>query len=259
MFAVAVLMTGCLGLTAQHEGPDTLTVSGPVTVADSLDVPSGQYRNTVKYNSSPATAPAHAHVVWNPEIQGISLVYRQPQAIAAWRGGEMTAYGQSAAMPGLMGMAEGTVSVSQQMGAFTLTAYGEAVKYGYYRGLDTSWGFGGSLTYTVNDKLSVTLFGNYSTPVGRLQPAMAGYANLPAFGGYVNYNFSSRWGVRAGVRSYRSMLNNHWETVPIVEPYYRINKNASIGVDVGGILYQILRASSGAFGPKNPTIGPPVP
>lgn len=134
------------------------------------------------------------------------------------------------------------------------------MKYGYFNGLTTSYGIGGSLSYRINDRLSVTMFGNYYTPTGNVNPAMAGYISLPSFGGYVDYRFSERWGVKVGAQSYRTSDTGRWHTQPMVIPYYRLSEKAEIGVDVGGILYNIIRSSRGKSFQNmgNPTIPPPV-
>lgn len=87
---------------------------------------------------------------------------------------------------------------------------------------------------------------------------MAGYVNIPNFGGYLDYDISGPWGIRLGAQAYHSMSSNHWETQPIVMPYFRISGRNVIGIDVGAILYQILNARAHGHGPFNPTIRPPV-
>ncbi|MGN0219227.1 MAG: hypothetical protein ACI4AX_02965 [Muribaculaceae bacterium] len=163
-------------------------------------------------------------------------------------------------MPGLMAVESGRLALEQELGRFTLTAYGEALKYGYFRGLSTTYGFGGSLTYRASDRLSLTLFGSYYSPMRALTPAMAGYMNVPSVGAYADYSFSDRWGVKAGVQSYRSMITGRWETQPIVMPYFKVSGDHAIGVDVGGMLYQIIRsaASDSRNSYSNPTIPPPL-
>lgn len=159
-----------------------------------------------------------------------------------------------------MGIESGTLDFRQRVGALTISLFASATKYGYFRGLSTSYGFGGSLSYDFNDKLGMTVFGSYaSSPVGMNQAAMLGYVSSPVIGGYLDWRFADHWGVKVGAQSYRSIAYGRWETQPIAMPYYRTSSGAEIGIDVGGILYQVIRqASGGSWGnPGNPTIGRP--
>lgn len=180
--------------------------------------------------------------------------------IFLWNNGGVFGDVSSTSMPGMMGVESGRLTLVQQAGRFTFAAYGEAVKYGYYGGLQTSLGFGGSVGYRISDRVSVTLFGSYYTRLNAgMTPGMMGYTAIPNFGGYVDYRFADRWGVKVGAQAYRSDVTNRIEAQPMVIPYYKLSKNAEIGVDVGGILYQIIRSNSSHGQRMNPTIAPPRP
>lgn len=172
--------------------------------------------------------------------------------------GALTFAGSSNSLPGMMGIETGSVSFTRQFGNLTVSAYADASHYGYFRGMQTSWGFGGSLTYRVNERLAFTAFGSYSSPLRPVNPAMASYMSVPSFGGYASIELNEHWGVNVGAQANRSLVTNRWEAQPIVEPFYKINGKAAIGVDVGGILYQLIRSHSEGHGRSNPTIGPPV-
>lgn len=182
--------------------------------------------------------------------------------IALWRSGGLFGSAGQRSLPGMMGIESGSIFLVQQAGRFTFTAHGDAVKYGYFGGLQTIYGFGGSISYDFSDKVGITLFGSYYTPLHRgMTPSMQGYTSIPNFGGYVDYRFSDHWGVKVGGQAYRSSVNNRMEAQPIVMPYYRLSKNAELGIDVGGILYNIIKnnRNGGARGGNmNPTIPPPV-
>lgn len=176
-----------------------------------------------------------------------------------WSDGAVIVSGSQTSMPGFMGIDNGRLSLVQNFGNLTLTAYGEANHYGYFRGMATSWGFGGSASYRFSERLSLTVFGSYNTSVGLPNPAMAGYVGVPTFGGYFDYRFSDHWGMKLGAQAYRSMVTNSWEAQPMATPYYRFDNGQEIGIDVGGILYNIIRNNSHKhIGPRNPTFGPPV-
>lgn len=177
--------------------------------------------------------------------------------IFLWRNGGVFGNVSSASMPGLMGVERGSVIFLQQAGRFTFTAHADAAKYGYFNGLQTSLGYGASVSYRFSDRVSMTVFGSYYTPLNAMSPAMAGYTSTTNFGGYVDYQFSDRWGIKLGAQAYRRSDTRSLEAQPIAIPYYKISKNAEIGVDVGGMLYQIIRGSGNSSRRMNPTIAPP--
>lgn len=205
------------------------------------------------------TSPASYGWMKAPTLPQFSYTLRSSGAIAAWDSGALLGTASAESLPGLMGIERGGVAMTHSAGAFSMTAYGEAVKYGFFGGLRTSWGFGGSLTYEASERLSFTLFGSYYSRVGPMAPAMAGYVSIPTIGGYADWRISDRWGVQAGAQAYRSMMTGRWEAQPIVAPYYRLSPNSRISVDVGGILYQLLRNNSGSMRRSNPTLGPDIP
>lgn len=179
--------------------------------------------------------------------------------IFLWRNGGVFGNVSTASMPGLMGVESGSIIFMQQAGRFTFTAHADAAKYGYFNGLQTTFGYGGSIGYRFSDRVSMTLFGSYYTPLnaGAMLPAVAGYTSVTNFGGYVNYQFSDHWGIKVGAQAYRRSDTGSFEAQPIAIPYYKISKNAEIGVDIGGMLYQILKGSGSSSHRMNPTIAPP--
>lgn len=187
-------------------------------------------------------------------------MYQNRATVTSWHNGTIYLEGGAQTYPGLMSINTGTFNIGQTFGHFSVNLYGSAIKYGYFNGLQTSYGFGADVTYRFSERLSLTVFGSYHSPVMIKNPAIAGYVSVPSFGGYFDYLFSDKFGVQVGAQSYRSLLSRRWETQPIVKPYYRISSKASIGVDVGGIIYQLLKSNVGknSWGPRNPTIGPPV-
>lgn len=196
-----------------------------------------------------------------PNYQNLSRLRVEPFTpglIASWGSGGIVGSTDMESMPGLMGKESGKIAIIQNVGRFSFTAYGAAEKYGYYGGLDRTVGFGGSVSYRASDRVGITLFGSYYSPLRSPQGAVAGYVSVPRIGGFVDYSFSEHWGVEVGAQSYRSSINGHWHTQPIVTPYYRINKHTKIGMDVGGILYNLLyRQTEKSSRRANPTI--PIP
>lgn len=187
-----------------------------------------------------------------------SLRFTEDSYLASWSGGGVVASGSMTQLPGLMGIESGRVALIQQFDRLSLSLSVSADKYGYFRGLQTGYGVGLNINYRFAPNLSLTLFGNYYSPVRPLTPAMAGYMNSSNFGGYLSYDFAPHWGVSVGAQTERSFYNGRWETRPIVMPYYKISDDVKIGADVGGIIYEVLRAVAGPA-PRQGTIPPPPP
>ena len=88
------------------------------------------------------------------------------------------------------------------------------------------------------------------------QLAKKGYlVHLGSFGGYIDWRFAGCWGVKVGATAQQSIFSGRHEVRPTVIPYFHLGPGADIGVDVGGILYELLRSNSHR-GPVNPTVGP---
>lgn len=244
---------------AQIEAPDSLRLDSIRHIELTTASPSFGYiapTSVSGYNHilrSQTPVPAESRVFHHKPIH--------PGEIASWYRGGISGFTGSESLPGMMGIEQGRISLYQSVGNFTFTAYGEALKYGFYRGLRTSTGFGGSIGYMLNDNVSFTVFGSYYTSPGSMLPSMAGYTSIPMFGGYADFSLGDRWGVQVGAQSYRSVMTQRWETQPIVTPYFKLSKDTKIGVDVGGILYQLVHnyALKRSRHMPNPTIPPPIP
>lgn len=246
------IITLSVALTAMQslaESPDSIPISGHSEPLPSYMIPSSEpITDKISPDSDLETGPDrslykdlllnHFNVPPLPSFQtGINIT----PYIASWQGGGLYASGHSADLPGLMGIESGSLNITHTIGNLSMTAWGEATKYGYFRGLQTSYGFGATMTYRFSDRWSLTAFGSYSTPLHPLTPAMAGMMNSTRIGGYASYNINDRWGVNVGAQATHSLVTNRWQAQPIVMPYYRINKDVSIGVDVGGIIYNIVK------------------
>ncbi|MBO4955615.1 MAG: hypothetical protein J6C77_04355 [Muribaculaceae bacterium] len=168
--------------------------------------------------------------------------------------GPLGGFSSAESYPGLMNTRSATLFLNFNSGAFGLNIWGDASQIAYFRGYQRQFGYGISATFDLTDRLSLTVFGSYYTLLHELSPAMAGFANSSRAGGYLTYLFSDHWGVKVGGQTVRSDFDNRWRFQPIVEPFYKVNKNVSIGADIGGMLYNIIYDSRHS----NPTIPPPV-
>lgn len=241
-----------VGITAYAtcEQPDTIGLSKEpipsfMIPAESPTSPSELSPETTANHAESSVAFQKAMTLMRYEqyrINSIDIQQSFPSPyVASWSAGGIYGERNMIDFPGMMGVDNATINLTHNFGPVNVTAWADATKYGYFRGMQTGYGFGASLTYTISDKWSVTAFGQYYTPLHPLTPAMAGMMNSTRIGGYASYNFNEHWGISVGAQATRSLVTNRWEAQPIVTPYYRINKDVSIGIDVGGILYNIAR------------------
>ena len=81
--------------------------------------------------------------------------------------------------------------------------------------------------------------------------------NTHRYGATMSVDMSDRFSMEVGAQRYYNAMRGRWETVPIVIPYYRFEK-FKLGLDVGGLIYEILREA--VFDKQNssgPTLAPP--
>ena len=112
----------------------------------------------------------------------------------------------------------------------------------------------GAFLYHPSDRVTFKVFG--SNDIGNSYGM-----STHSYGATMSVDMSDRFGMEMGVQRYYDAMSGRWETVPVMIPYYRFDK-FTLGLDVGGIVYEILRnvvfdKNRGIGGPSGPTIGPP--
>ncbi len=212
----------------------------------------------------PSVRPDWDRPLWRPSFEFSSNAITVDRAgiapIAMWGTGGLMAMGARQSLPGLMGHEHGALTFTQMLGPLSLTASATADKYGYYRGLQTVYGLSGTATYTINETFGLTLFGSYYARNPYMGAAMMPYVSSTNFGGFMSVNFSDHFGVDVGAQSTYRPYARGWHTQPIVMPYYRTDSGAKIGIDIGGLLLEVIDNASGRRNKAvNPTIGPPIP
>ena len=105
-----------------------------------------------------------------------------------------------------------------------------------------------------SDRVTLKVFGSYD--IGNSYGM-----STHSYGATMSVDMSDRFGMEMGVQRYYDAMSGRWETVPVMIPYYHFDK-FTLGLDVGGIIYEILRnavfdKNRGIGGPSGPTIGPP--
>lgn len=146
-------------------------------------------------------------------------------------------------LPGLMGIESATATARFSNERLSFEPHAQVIRYGYLHGVQTSYGIGATIGYNISDRLSLTVFGSYFTPTHAPTPAIAGYMQTSRIGGYATWRINERWSLSAGAQTINTpSVINKWQTVPILIPTYHVNSKVSLGVDIGGILYDIAES-----------------
>lgn len=161
--------------------------------------------------------------------------------IASWHNGNISASTQSTDYIGLMANRSATVTLSQQWGISSLWLSASADRYAYFRGLQNQYSLGAKLEVALTDWLKFSTFGNISSPVHPLSPAMNELMGSSMVGGSFRFDFSPTWGLEVGAQSIQSPLTRQWHTRPIVAPHFKYKK-IDIGIDLGGIFYESIKS-----------------
>ena len=109
----------------------------------------------------------------------------------------------------------------------------------------------GVLRYQASDRVTFKVFGSYAigNPYGM---------DTHHYGATISLDMSERFGMEVGVQRYYDAYRGRWETVPVVIPYYKLDK-FKLSLDMGGILYEILRnvVFPDKMNSGGPTLAPP--
>lgn len=115
----------------------------------------------------------------------------------------------------------------------TLEVQANAMKINMIHATGQAFSTSGTLIYRPSERVALKLFGSYD--IGNSYGM-----NTHSYGGTISFDMSERFGMEFGVQRYYDEMRGRWETVPIVIPYYHFD-NFTLGLDVGGIIYEILR------------------
>lgn len=109
----------------------------------------------------------------------------------------------------------------------------DAMKINMIHSTGQAFNTSGALWYQASDRVAFKVFGSYA--IGNTYGM-----DTHRYGATMSLDMSERFGMEVGVQRYYDAYRDRWETVPMVIPYYNFNK-LKLSLDVGGILYEILR------------------
>ena len=176
-----------------------------------------------------------------------------------WRGSALVVSGGADSMPGLLDRESGALTLYQNVGRWNFSASALADKYRFVGlgFLQTRYGVGGTVSYMVNDALSLHAFGYYYGNSSMITPAVNPYLATTTFGGYADLRLHKNFGVDAGVRRYLNPMTGQWVTDPIVSPYIKFNNGQKLGFDFGNILKGLIWGNQDKVVPRGPVRMPP--
>ena len=197
-----------------------------------------------------------------PNTYNMNMYSRNPFTMAnynfgylpLWENGKLIGSYSFNTLPALGNIARANLAISQTFGRVTVTGgiSGEKNHIGPF--LYNNFGVFGDLNWQINDKFNLNVFGTYFSHPQHIPAAMP-FAGGQSYGATVGYNVNDRFRMEAGVQRSYDPFSRRWETVPVFIPSFKLNNGAEIGLDVGGILYQILHTISlendTNYGPAN--------
>lgn len=165
--------------------------------------------------------------------------------------GALLGSGGQTSLPGIGRINEASIAYQHVFNPkLSLQLSGNAMKMNMIHSTRQAFSASGTLLYRASDRVAFKAFGSYDigNPYGM---------STHRYGGTMSVDMSDRFGMEVGVQRYYDDMRGRWETVPIVIPYYRFEK-FTLGLDVGGLVYEILRdLVFDKHRGEGPTIAPP--
>ena len=176
-----------------------------------------------------------------------------------WRGSAVVVSGGADTMPGLLDRESGALTLYQNLGRWDFSASALADKYRFVGigFLQTRYGVGGTVGYTVNNVLSLHAFGYYYGNSSMISPTVNPFLATTTFGGYADLRLHKNFGVDAGARRYLNPMTGRWVTDPIVRPYIKLNNGQKFGFDFGNLLKGLIWGNQDQMMPRGPVRMPP--
>ena len=269
MAVMLAMATGAAAQTDISEGKslreDSVSISGDLLQTDSLLL---QYDSTLwKRQFQPLTTHHSGYKLDTPTslydsrrgswevntIQGGKL-------FTPWQGAAIIVSGGADSMPGLLDRESGALTLYQGVGRWGFSASALADKYrlvsmGF---LETRYGVGGTVSYWLNNVISLHAFGYYYPNSSLINPVVNPYLGTTNYGGYADFRLHKNFGVDAGVRRYLNPMTGKWVTDPIVNPYVKFNNGQKFGFDFGHLLKGLIWGHQDEMMPRGPVrMGPP--
>ncbi len=184
-------------------------------------------------------------------------------SLKTWDSGALIATGSRSTLPGLFTKDEAGFVVMQRLtDKLTFTGSLNAQKTYLWHQVNNNFSISGRLTYQVDERLSLYMYGDFYRYNQFYSPAMLPYMGYSSFGLAADMQFGDHFGMEMGASRDYDPYRRQWLTTPIVTPYIKLNNNAKIGINVGRLVGELIDnwVNDGQYYRSgSATIGPPIP
>lgn len=219
----------------------------------------------VKTTPYPLSSPIHAEHLPRFSLKSIPSLpyytnpsprfrgdYRTDGVLKQFTHGALFASGGQTSVPGIGRFNDASLGFRHAFNKkWEMQLHANAMKINMLHSTHQAFSTSGAFLYHPSDRVTLKVFGSYD--IGNPYGMSTHY-----YGASLSVDISERFGMEMGVERYYDATRGRWETVPVLIPYYRFKK-FTLGLDVGGVLYEVLR--NVVFDKKRdsegPTIGPP--
>lgn len=192
--------------------------------------------------------PAAQHGDYDFDRNPYSHDWQASGVIARLGDGQLGGSGSRASFPALGNVATGSLWVTQTVyERLTLTAGITGSKYHFGREAWNDYGVWGRASYQINGTLSLNAFGQYNFNPHYHSMGAMGITQNSNYGATLGVKVSDNFSVDVGAQRYYDVYAHCWRTIPILAPTVRV-LGQPLSVDVGGILYGLLKSLGGGHG-----------
>lgn len=259
-----LLLYASQALSAQEDSVRIIQDKGQINPIDSFLQPSPVDLSSEEFNispSNPAYEPGKARnislerALYLPYYTNPSPLYKGDYStdgvIKQFPRGVLFGAGGQTSIPGIGRFNDASIGYRHAFNEkFMLELGANAMKINMDHITGQAFSTSGTLFYRPSERVTFKVFGSYD--IGNTYGM-----GRKHYGASIAFDMSDRFGMEVGVQRYYDARSGRWETSPVVIPYYHFNK-FTLGVDVGGIVHEILRNVIFDNKPRNnPTFGPP--
>ena len=136
--------------------------------------------------------------------------------------GILSGYHSFQGLPSIGEARNAGVMYTQRLNDFiTVTGGVYAAKYNVYGVRFNDLGAKGRLSFRINDRMKINMFGTYSVYNGYgMTPASQLFMNQNSYGGTLEFKISDSFGIEAGAEREFNPMTRKWENHPIIMPVF---------------------------------------
>ena len=193
---------------------------------------------SLKYQIYPTEKP----YTWHGNIY--SHDFSKSGTLSIWDNGRISGFSSHTSYPIIGNINSAGFGVSHNFTErFNFSGNLSFNKYALPQFAYNSYALSGQFSFQFNKNISITTFGNYESSrffnKNRYNPHSS--MNVGSYLTAITNN--NVWGVDMGVQRYFNPYQRRWVTIPVFRPFYNLG-GSKLGVDLGGLLYQIFNTAN---------------